>query len=243
MGLNESKGNMYDFVTHTWNTVKGRCPHDCSYCYMKRWGELKEMRFDEKELKTDLGKGNVIFVGSSCDMFAENIPGEWIEKTFRHCWEHENGYFFQTKNPERFASLYPHGFPPDSRLCTTIETNRWMPEIMRMSPPPRQRADAMHDLNAWNYRFETYVTIEPIMDFDLDPMVELIKRCNPEQVNIGADSGNNGLPEPQFEKVLELVERLKGFTTIAKKKNLDRLENLSTASQPTKRKNRERRNR
>lgn len=29
---------MYDFVTHTWNTIKGECPHDCSYCYMKKWG-------------------------------------------------------------------------------------------------------------------------------------------------------------------------------------------------------------
>jgi hypothetical protein len=68
MGLNTSKGNMYDFVTHTWNTVKGECYHDCSYCYMKRWGKLKPARFDQKELKTDLGSNNFIFVGSSCDM-------------------------------------------------------------------------------------------------------------------------------------------------------------------------------
>ena len=71
MGLNESKGNMYEFVTHTWNTVKGRCPHDCSYCYMKRWGKQRDPYFDRRELKTDLGEGNFIFVGSSCDIFAD----------------------------------------------------------------------------------------------------------------------------------------------------------------------------
>lgn len=73
MGLNTSKGNMYEFITHTWNTIKGECYHDCSYCYMKRFGKLNKVRFDAKELKTDLGTGNFIFVGSSCDMFAENI--------------------------------------------------------------------------------------------------------------------------------------------------------------------------
>ena len=27
---------MYEFVTHTWNPIKGKCYHDCSYCYMKK---------------------------------------------------------------------------------------------------------------------------------------------------------------------------------------------------------------
>ena len=35
MNLNQSKGNMYEFITHTWNPIKDRCYHDCAYCYMK----------------------------------------------------------------------------------------------------------------------------------------------------------------------------------------------------------------
>ena len=31
--LNVAKGNMYEFVTHTWNPIKGICPHGCKYCY------------------------------------------------------------------------------------------------------------------------------------------------------------------------------------------------------------------
>lgn len=55
--LNEATGNMYTWITHTWNTVKGECPHGCIYCYMKRFGKQKPVRFDEKELKTNLGSG------------------------------------------------------------------------------------------------------------------------------------------------------------------------------------------
>ena len=36
MGLNLSKGDMYKFVNYTWNPIKGKCLHDCSYCYMKQ---------------------------------------------------------------------------------------------------------------------------------------------------------------------------------------------------------------
>lgn len=35
MALTKSRGNMYPFVTHTWNAIKGMCFHDCPYCYMK----------------------------------------------------------------------------------------------------------------------------------------------------------------------------------------------------------------
>ena len=113
MALNKSKGNMYEFVTHTWNTVKGACPHDCSYCYMK--GIAKRfckpqlpIHFDEKELKTNLGEGNFIFVGSSNDLFAKNIPAEWVLKTFDYCDKFNNRYFFQSKNPKGFSLLLKH---------------------------------------------------------------------------------------------------------------------------------------
>lgn len=219
MGLNVSKGNMYTWVTHTWNTIKGKCPHDCRYCYMHKWGQQKPVRFDESELKTDLDYGNVIFVGSSCDMFADDIPGSWIEKTIRHCCGFDNTYLFQSKNPVGFSRI--GFFPEKTRLCTTIETNRWYGDIMRNCPPPRARA-----LNLAVYGWDKYITIEPIMDFDTDDLVNLIKMCNPVQVNIGADSGGNGLPEPSPEKVRQLIDALKEFTVIDQKRNLNRLLNI-----------------
>lgn len=214
MGLNKSNGNMYDWVTHTWNVIKGECYHDCSYCYMKRWGKLNPVRFDEKELKTDLGSGNFIFVGSSTDMFSQSISEEWIRTILEYCSKFDNQYLFQSKNPSRFTC---NGliFPENSVFCTTIETNRFYNDIMFHSPHPYNRAYEM-PLN-------NYVTIEPVIDFDLQEMLGLIKICSPKQVNIGADSGKNGLPEPSKEKLLQLIEGLQEFTTIAKKRNLSRL--------------------
>jgi len=216
MGLNISKGNMYEFVTHTWNTVKGECFHDCSYCYMKRWKNQKPVRFDEKELKTDLGSGNFIFVGSSCDMWAANIPEQWIIDTLKHCGKFENDYLFQTKNPANIRRILPY----ESHVCVTLETNRHYPFIMQNSPSPRDRVDQM-----WLVRHPLFVTIEPIMDFDLPQFIMMFREIQPVQINIGADSGHHGLPEPPKEKVIQLIEKLKKITTVHLKPNLNRILN------------------
>lgn len=218
MPLNESKGNMYEFITHTWNTVKGKCYHDCTYCYMKRWGKLNAVRFDEKELKTNLLTQNFIFIGSSNDLFAEDIPRDWIISTITIAKLYDNQYLFQTKNPIRLLSF---DLPDNSVVCTTIETNRKYRDIMNNSPSTVLRAQSMSLLKRRGYK--TYVTIEPVLDFDLIQMIEYIKMCSPEQVNIGADSMNNNLPEPPKEKILELINELNKFTTVHQKKNLNRL--------------------
>lgn len=221
MGLNVSKGNMYSWVTHTWNTIKGECPHGCTYCYVKRWGKQKPVRFDESELKTDLGSGNTIFVGSSCDMFADNISDFWILKTLSHMGKFNNKYLLQTKNPNRLLDYVDAAVVSDKCIvCTTIESDSYYPEIMNQSPHPMQRSLAMQEISEV---IDTYVTIEPIMDFNLEHMVKMIKRCNPKQVNIGADSGNNNLPEPSKEKLLNLIDELNKFTIIDQKRNLQRL--------------------
>lgn len=114
MGLNIAEGKMYGFVTHTWNTVRGICPHQCFYCYMKQFPSGSDnLWFAESELKTNLGRGNSIFVGSSNDLFAESIPDEWIRRTIEHCARFDNRYFFQSKNPKRFQEF---AFPEQINL-------------------------------------------------------------------------------------------------------------------------------
>jgi len=92
---------------------------------------------------------------------------------------------------------------------------------MRNSPKPSLRAEDMARLKVLG--IETFVTIEPVMDFDLDELVALIRKCEPAQVNIGADTGGNKLPEPSPEKLRELITGLEEFTTIHSKRNLSRL--------------------
>jgi hypothetical protein len=70
---------------------------------------------------------------------------------------------------------------------------------------------------------EKYITVELVMDFDFGKFTEIIKARNPRQVNIGADSGNNRLPEPPKEKILKLVKELCRFTEVKVKSNLRRL--------------------
>jgi hypothetical protein len=186
---------------------------------MKKYGKQRPIRFDKKELKEDLGSGKFIFVGSSCDVMAENIPDEWIKEMFLHTQKFDNQYLFQSKNPGRFLKWHEF-IHHKSVICTTIESDSFYPEIMRNSPHPMERSIAMNLLSDF---YSTYVTIEPIMDFHLEHFVTMIKRCNAKQVNVGADSQKKNLPEPTKEKILELIYELGKFTVVLQKTNLKRL--------------------
>ncbi len=70
---------------------------------------------------------------------------------------------------------------------------------------------------------KTFLSIEPILDFDLDIFVQEIKKINPSFVSIGADSRNCGLPEPPPGKLKELISELEKFTEVRMKRNLNRL--------------------
>jgi hypothetical protein len=91
---------------------------------------------------------------------------------------------------------------------------------MGIAPNPFERADTLKGLSKY---VSIQVTIEPIMDFDLGPLALLISSIRPEQVNIGADSGRNHLPEPSKEKIEKLISNLEGFTKVHQKPNLKRL--------------------
>jgi hypothetical protein len=51
----------------------------------------------------------------------------------------------------------------------------------------------------------------------------MILCSRPDQVNIGADSGNNGLPEPSAREIKNLIEILKEHTRVVLKDNLNRI--------------------
>ncbi len=222
--MNKSKGNMYPWVTHTWNPIRGKCPHDCSYCYMKRYPQ-PDLHLDEKSLRDDLGSGNVIFVGSSCDMWADDIIVEWIELVLEHCRIHpQNTYLFQSKNPQRIID-WTCDLPPKSLIGTTIETNRTYSHETYKAPYRQARYIAMT-----KYAGHKMVSIEPIIDFDTELMVDWIAQIEPDFVSIGADSGNNHLPKPPADKIKSLIKELRNITEVRVKDNLQRLTRSSTGS-------------
>lgn len=224
-GHMKAKGNMYEWAK-PWNPLGGECYHNCSYCStnkLKRFPVIQYKYSGDIRMFSDLFKlpkePKTIFVCAQNDMFGNNVSVIFINRILKECKKFpQHTYFFQTKNPERYLTYLPD-FPKGSILCTTIETNRWYPGIMRHAPHPELRSLAMNRIDT----FEKQVTIEPIMDFDLDEMVSMIKYCDPLKVNIGADSKHNHLPEPSKEKLLALIDELQKFTIIERKINLARL--------------------
>ena len=87
------------------------------------------------------------------------------------------------------------------------------------APIPQERFMAMTYLE----NIPKMVSIEPIMDFDLDVMMRWIEEIKPEFVSIGADSKGHNLPEPPPDKVKELIQGLKCFTIVKVKNNLNRI--------------------
>ena len=208
--------NMYEFVDKRWNPVRGKCLFDCSYCYTKQWGRSYPLHLDEKVLWEDLGNGKMIFICSGCDLFAPDVPIEWIYRVIEQTRKYrKNQYLWHTKNPERLIGIIDP--LPNDIACITIETNKYNPHISKAESPSNRF------ISFQNWYGKRMLTIEPIMEFDLDIFIGMIKEIMPYQVNIGADSRHCNLPEPPKEKIIELISELEKFTTVHKKSNLRRL--------------------
>jgi len=186
---------------------------------MKKWGKQPPLHIDEKDLEVDLGTGNFIFVCHTCDMFAEDVPDIWIRQVLNRTRRYNNKYLFQSKNPERFIE-YCEAFPKDVLFGTTIETNR---DIVKSNAPSVTERAKWLRLLSCEHSYETMVTIEPIFDFDLEELIDLIETALPEWVNIGADSKGHNLPEPSKEKVRALIRDLGLYTQVKLKGNLKRI--------------------
>ncbi|MFA5263229.1 MAG: DUF5131 family protein [Opitutaceae bacterium] len=226
MPLKKSVGNMYPWVTDTHAHLGGECPHRCRYCYVKnpRFGRpakyTGELRLIEAEFAVKYGEGKVIFVENCGDLFAEEVPTEFIHRVLAHCAEWPlNTYVFQTKNPRRYFNFLP-ALPEASILGTTIETNRELPGISE-APPVFDRFNVMTLIPRI---FKRFVTVEPILAFDVDQLAAWIIEIRPDFLNIGADSKNHGLPEPSQADVLSLIAKLRdGGIEVREKHNLGRL--------------------
>lgn len=216
MEMNKQKGNMYGFVTHTWNPIKGVCPHQCSYCYMRRfWPRMGEPDLELSEFRTNLGTGNFIFIGSSIDLWAESIPFKWQEAVLDYLKEYpENKYLFQTKNPKGFEN---HKFTDNQILCITLESNI---SYIRKCPAPFIRVNDFAKID----HPHKMITIEPVLDFDPTIMLSMIDEIKPEQINIGANTSSHKFPEPSRMNIKNLINCLngKGYN-VHLKDNLKRL--------------------
>lgn len=232
MGLNKSRylkpatGNMYGFVTHMWSPLRGRCPHECRYCYVvkmaeKFGSELKGAYVDERHF-VGLGEGNTIFVCHMSDLFAEAIPSEWIEEVIDYCRKYpDNTYLFQTKNPARFKAFGLHELK-NAILTTTVETDIEAGYQEKVSQAPLPRSRLVHV--GIPIQGEWLVTTEPILKFS-EEFARLLINANPDMIAVGADSKQCHLEEPSPDEIRKLIREIRRSSDIKIfiKRNLRRL--------------------
>ena len=205
----------------TWNPVKG-CLHDCTYCWAKRLAERRLRNtykyrdgfvptFFPEELK-NMPKDGFVFIVDMGDLFGYWVGREWIEQIIKATYKSKATFLFLTKNPKRYWDFdWLKAFDAKRHILgATIETNRDTSQFSS-APFTQDRYVYMRDLDFPR----KMVSIEPIMDFDLDIFTSWIRGIKPEFVYIGYDnySGNN-LPEPNLEKTQALIKALEGFTEV-----------------------------
>jgi hypothetical protein len=62
-----------------------------------------------------------------------------------------------------------------------------------------------------------FVSVEPILDFDIKLFVSELQKIRPQMVVVGYDNYNHHMPEPCLEKTLQLIEQLEKFTRVETK--------------------------
>jgi len=207
---------MYELSVRQWNPFVG-CGYDCSYCKSSFQRQVKRQKnrcmscykyrphIHPDRLTNSIPntkKDKFIFTCSSGDI--SFCPTPFLERIIGRIQEQPHKTFLiQSKNPITFERV---DFPANVILGTTIETNRdKLYDGISKAPKPSKR---YRDLLRIDHP-RKMVTIEPVIDFDLDVMVRWMKNIDPCMVWLGYDSKKNHLPEPSDKKFGSLHRTLK----------------------------------
>ena len=220
---------MFKTVTRTWPIFSG-CRFGCTYCWARpliegRLAHLPKYKngfeptFHAEELRCTFKPGDFVGVALMGDIsFATAWELDAIVEVIRRF--PQTSFLLQTKDPASFwrlESLHLNTI----YYGTTIESN--LCNVANLAPAPVLRCQAMRSLKVPH----KFLSIEPILDFELPGLVEWVQAIGPEIVEVGADNYNNHLREPPWSKVETLLAELRKFVpTVVEKDGLRRLEHV-----------------
>jgi hypothetical protein len=131
-------------------------------------------------------------------------------------------FLLQSKNPQQFVNFEQrYEYPFNCVLGTTIETNYTYyfnhystEKIVSKAPYPGDRKNAMVELH-----HRKYITIEPVLLFDVSILTKWLKDIMPEFVYVGYlnplwKAKKLQLIEPPVEKTMQLIKALAPFTEV-----------------------------
>ena len=211
---------MFLKVDDTWNAVHG-CEHQCIYCWAEKLVNTRlkhspkyrdgfKFGIEGEELDREFRINRLVFVTDMGDLFGRWVPKYAIDIIMENIRNHpRTDFLLQTKNPERYVGLLSSDreyFPENVYLGATIESNRDYP-LLSKAPSQHYRYGFMGSPLLTPYR--RFISIEPILDLDVEDMLRWMNSLHPSVIEIGADNYKNNLPEPPWDKVEQLVQGLR----------------------------------
>lgn len=231
------KHYMYTFVDDERpNPLGGKC-YDCEYCYIHgkkgmkiRFKHIRDKYSGKFKLYPKiLNRMNnirsdkpIFFCDCICYMHKDNTE----ENILEIFWEIKNNryntvFLSMVKNPIRYIELIKE-LPVNMILGVTVEANRDYP-LLSNAPIQSERINQLIKLrkmlDSFKMSNKLFISIEPILKFDLLPFLNSILKINPDfGVAIGYDNHYNKLDEPSLKLTLALRNNLiiKGITVYDK---------------------------
>jgi len=202
--------------TKTWNPFKG-CEFDCIYCEDSFKRQAKRQKHNcikcynyephfHPERLDKIPKADLVFACANGDIaFANREIKASILRAMQ--LKPKQTFLLQTKDPK---CLYNWRIPSNVIVGTTIETNRDTKNISK-APATELRYSYLRDIKS-----RKAVTIEPILDFDIEILRRWIWDINPEIVWVGYANHTKdlNLDEPELDKTKELIGELNRSTDV-----------------------------